>query len=741
MSIRNRFLIPAVVGLLVLGLVTAALASEIFSAVLSREVQRSHDGKIDAIHLETELVATRALELASVLAGLPAVVEAFQQAQRGNIDDEHDETVQAARQELRRRLAPLIRRHRRDTGGQELRAHFHLPNARSFLRVWRAGQTRRGGQWVDASDDLSSFRHTVVEINETGQPSSGIELGRGGFTIRGLVPVRNQREARLGSAEVLAPFGEMLAESLSQPHQHFALLMDSENRSITTELADTARFPEVGTEDQRYVMVMTDDRDLALQNIDWELIAAGRQAREHRWHRPFYTSVFPVLDVRDRVVGVVWFASDQSDVIAAERHFQRNLLLSVVGLIVTLSMVLFVAGRRAFRPLTETISRMEKIAADADNLGARLDVHGEDEISQLGRSFNRFVERLQSSFSDVTRNTARILERVSQLTCDQIDDPPENCIDCRDKVLRAQQSETEARTIGDVTRQTEDIAEKVDDVLSAWRAAEADAEAKRRQLIQADKLASLGVLVAGVAHEINNPNSFIMLNAPTVRQVWDELVPILDRCEEEEGDLLIGTMPYQKIREWIPTLLGDIENGSERIRAIVSSLKDFARQETETTNEEVDLNEVVRSAVVLTENRLKKSTTNLNLQLAPDLPPVRGSFQRIEQVVINLILNACDALTNKDDAITISTIRGTPDERRVALTVEDEGQGMSPETLAKIKDPFFTTKRTCGGTGLGLSVSDGIVRDLGGSLEFKSRIGEGTVASLCLPLEEPSPQE
>jgi signal transduction histidine kinase/HAMP domain-containing protein len=734
MTIRNKFLIPAVAGLVVLGLVTAALAAEVFSDVISFEVQRNHEAQIEAIRLETALVASRCVELASVIAGLPAVESAYRQAAEGDLDDESDPVVQAARERLRRDLRPIDQRYRRDTGQEALRAHFHFPNARSFLRLWRERQTRRDGRWVDVSDDLSSFRHTVVEVNREGRAIRGVELGRGGFTIRGLVPIEDGRGQQLGSVEVLAPFGEMLAKSLSRPARHFALLMDTDRRDLTTAHADLNRFPEVGDDRQRYVMVMSDDRERALRHIDWELLEQGRREVRHRWNGAYFTSAFPVRDVRDQMIGVVWLATDQSPVLAAELGFQRSVILTATGFTLLLSFVLFIIGRRTLRPLQQTITSMEKIANDAGDLDVRLDVRGQDEIAQLAAAFNVFVERLQRSFGEVTRNTSQILDRVSRFTEDRSESaaPEQKCDPSPASV---------PKTIGDVTRQTEDIAAKVDDVLSAWRSAETAAEEQRRQLIQADKLASLGVLVAGVAHEINNPNGFIMLNAPTVRQVWDELTPILDQHQEETGELMIGAMPYDKVREQVPTLLEDIESGAKRIQAIVASLKDYARQDPGEQDEQVDLNEVVRAALVLTENRVKKATTSLQLRLAPDLPTFRGSFQRLEQVVVNLILNACDALRSPEEAITIATARGERDGPRLSLTVTDHGAGMSPEVLARIKDPFFTTKRTCGGTGLGLSVSDGIVRDHGGVLEFHSVEGQGTTAALCVPLDHPRAEE
>jgi polar amino acid transport system substrate-binding protein len=145
----------------------------------------------------------------------------------------------------------------------------------------------------------------------------------------------------------------------------------------------------------------------------------------------------------------------------------------------------------------------------------------------------------------------------------------------------------------------------------------------------------------------------------------------------------------------------------------------------------VDVNQVVRSAVTLTRSRLDKATHRLEVSITDDLPAVRGSFQRIEQVVVNLILNACDALPSPGRAIRIGTRGGRNDG--VELFVEDEGTGMDARTLSRIRDPFFTTKRNSGGTGLGVSISDGIVHEHGGTLDFQSEEGRGTLVTVELP--------
>ena len=177
-------------------------------------------------------------------------------------------------------------------------------------------------------------------------------------------------------------------------------------------------------------------------------------------------------------------------------------------------------------------------------------------------------------------------------------------------------------------------------------------------------------------------------------------------------------------------MLKDTAASSDRIKAIVDDLKGFSRTSEERLDETVDVNHMVQASINLVSSHLKKATRNLAVDLAPDLPSVRGNERRLEQVAINLLLNACDALESPEAGIRVVTRAGAGN---VYVEVIDGGRGIAPADLPHITDPFFTTRRNVGGTGLGLSVSAGIVEEHGGALEFKSKCGTGTTARIVLP--------
>ena len=256
---------------------------------------------------------------------------------------------------------------------------------------------------------------------------------------------------------------------------------------------------------------------------------------------------------------------------------------------------------------------------------------------------------------------------------------------------------------------------------------------QEQQLIQADKMTSLGILVSGVAHEINNPNNFIMFNTPLLAQIWEDVVPILKHHQKEGGEITLAALPFEKAAEAVSRLLSGITSGAERIGNIVANLKGFASQDVSNDFQPVNINDVLESTMMLLTSEINKSTRRFSLECGEGIPPFQGNFQKMEQVVVNLITNACQALPDMDKAVRVKTEYDAK-TKRIRLTVADEGEGISPENLSKIMDPFFTTKRDSGGTGLGLSVSFSIIEDHQGFLEFSSTEGEGTTAIISLPV-------
>lgn len=264
--------------------------------------------------------------------------------------------------------------------------------------------------------------------------------------------------------------------------------------------------------------------------------------------------------------------------------------------------------------------------------------------------------------------------------------------------------------------------------------AEELAKLHQHQLMQASKMVAIGALVAGVAHEINNPNNFIMMNSSIVKEAWQNAIPILEDYYRENGDFLIGGMNYTEMRDNIPTLFAGICDGAKRIKQIVDDLKTYVREDAADLTQEIDIKEVLDSAVSLLSHMIRNSTNDFHINYGKNLPLLRGNFQRLEQVIINLLQNACQALPDAEKKISI-TVKHERAKAAVVITIQDEGVGMEPETIRAIMDPFFTTRADTGGVGLGLTISSRIIEEHGGQMHFTSEKGRGTVAEIFLPVK------
>ena len=269
---------------------------------------------------------------------------------------------------------------------------------------------------------------------------------------------------------------------------------------------------------------------------------------------------------------------------------------------------------------------------------------------------------------------------------------------------------------------------------------EEKAREQELQLIQANKMTALGTLVAGVAHEINNPNNLTMMNARAVAEAWGDAQPILEDYHQENGEFLIGGLPYAEMRETVPDLIRDMHAGAQRIERIVNNLKDFARPRQQAVQATLQVNEAVQRAVNLLRHRIGR-TVDLQVRLTEGLPPLQGDAQQIEQVVVNLVTNALEALSEAGGQVAVST-RYNHADRLVEIEVRDTGVGIPQENVERLCDPFFTTKQERGGTGLGLAITYTLVRDHGGNLSFESAPAEGTRARVTLPClaEAPTPE-
>ncbi|MBF0524694.1 MAG: HAMP domain-containing protein [Deltaproteobacteria bacterium] len=259
----------------------------------------------------------------------------------------------------------------------------------------------------------------------------------------------------------------------------------------------------------------------------------------------------------------------------------------------------------------------------------------------------------------------------------------------------------------------EDGKDEISKLIYAFNSMSHELESKQEQLVQSRKIAAIGTFTAGIAHELNNPINNIYLTAETLLDDYENL-------SKPEGKELIL----------------DVLNQAERAGEIIKNLLDFSRSELPSFTG-LNVVKVIEKTLKLVKNQTFLAGIQIEVDTAPDLPDIQGNFRNLEQVFLNLFINAIQAMP-AGGTITINAFREANDY--IKIDIKDSGVGIKPEQLEHIFEPFYTTKSVGRGTGLGLAVSYALVKKHGGYIEVKSKVNVGTTFSIYLPVKAGSEQ-
>lgn len=250
-------------------------------------------------------------------------------------------------------------------------------------------------------------------------------------------------------------------------------------------------------------------------------------------------------------------------------------------------------------------------------------------------------------------------------------------------------------------------------------------------LRQAQRLEALGLVVASMAHELNNPLSTLIMNLPLLEELWTDALPLLDAALAEDPEARLARLPWPVARESIPNLLAGVRRSAERLRSIAAGLKNFARPSEDRAPRRFLLDQPLRGALELTEPHARETGVRVEVHVDPELPELSGHPDRIEQVLVNLLLNAISFASAEEGRVEVRAASlGGGDW--LDLRVLDNGPGVAPDLRHRLFEPFFTTRAGRGGTGLGLAISRRIAREHGGDLSLCAAPG-GACFQLILP--------
>jgi PAS domain S-box-containing protein len=266
-----------------------------------------------------------------------------------------------------------------------------------------------------------------------------------------------------------------------------------------------------------------------------------------------------------------------------------------------------------------------------------------------------------------------------------------------------------------------------------------EGEFRLQQMIQSHKLKALGEVVAGVAHEINNPVSFIANNITMLEEMWNAVEPILASDGASHPDWSEKGIGYVEVCTNMKEIIEEFKTASQRIKRVISGLKEFARTDETVEKKPVKIEEVIQGVMIIVGAQVRKTVSRIDLYIDSNLPPVQGHFQKIEQVIANLLINAHQAITPERKGRIVITARSLDRLNAILIEIEDNGIGMKKAVLDHIFQPFFTTRRDMEGTGLGLSISYGLIKEHNGLIGVLSKPGVGSRFSIYLPLDARTP--
>jgi signal transduction histidine kinase/CheY-like chemotaxis protein len=638
--------------------------------------------------------------------------------------------------------------------GNKLQLHFHLPNGFSLVRLWRDKNTMIDGKWVDISDDLRSYRPTVLDVNKTGEPAMGIEPGSGGFAIRGVIPVIAPDGRQLGSAEVLQEFNPILKSATKEGEIYISLYANKSLLDFSVELQDADKYPPKGD----FVRVI-ESQDGFIENlITAEFLSQGKNGIYIEKNATVTHAAMPLSDYRGNQVGVIVCSVNTDEISTLANNASIILAIALLCIAVVPAFLWLLGMRRLItNPVNMIKAKIQDIAEDRANLTEQIPCRQKDEIGELAGWFNTLTGKVDTIITerhemahwyksildaipfiifvqDTEMKWTFINTTAEQWMGKKLEDRvgilcrnsgidicnTENCaIVCARRGLKQTGFKSDGisfhvnvETLKNLHDETIGYVEVVQDITEVERLTMQHMEAEAASRAKS-------MFLANMSHEIRTPMNAI-IGMTNVAKSTDDM-------------------------EKIKYALEKIEISSQHLLGVINDILDMSKIESgklELSPIEFNFEDMLKRVVTVSTFRVTEKKQVLTVHIDKDIPDfLIGDEQRLAQVVTNLLGNAVKFTPENGSIDIYAKLIGKDNDGicSVQINVTDTGIGLSDEQKPKLFQSFqqaeSDTSRKFGGTGLGLAISKSIVEMMDGNIWVESEFGKGATFAFTVKMK------